>query len=230
MQIALHEIPLRETLHFLGWRGTPLDRSLVAQIQAVTQRALDSVDPRVVYRRLPLSESFAAEGTAFSVQGDDAAAMLQPCHEIILFAATLGAQSERALLKEQARDSAQAMLLDAVFSAAVEELCDQAEKRLRQELTEEGLYLTDRFSPGYGDMPLEQTRTICDVLNTNRSLGLTVSASGIMIPRKSVTAVMGISKTPVRMRPRGCEGCAMRGTCPMRRNEESYDGKENHFA
>ncbi|MBR5302164.1 MAG: methionine synthase [Clostridia bacterium] len=218
MQIALKEIPLHETLHFLGWRGTPLDQPLLDQIKVVTQRALEAIEPRVVYRRASLTDGRTAEGTAFCVEGADAAAMLQPCHEIILFAATLGAQSERMLLKEQAKDGAQAVLLDAVFSAAIEALCDRAEARLRRELTEGGLYLTDRFSPGYGDMPLSQSRMICEVLNTNRSIGLTVSASGIMIPRKSVTAVMGVSRTPVSLRPRGCAGCSMRETCPMRRN------------
>lgn len=218
MQIALKEIPLHETLHFLGWRGTPLDQAMIDQIKAVTQRALEVIEPRVVYRKTSLTEGRTADGTAFCVQGNAAAAMLQPCHEIILFAATLGAQSERMLLKQQAKDSAQALLLDAVFSAAIEALCDRAEGQLRSELSEGGLYLTDRFSPGYGDMPLAQTRTICEVLNTSRSIGLTVSASGIMIPRKSVTAVMGVSRKPVPLRPRGCAGCTMRETCPMRRN------------
>ncbi len=61
----------------------------------------------------------------------------------------------------------------------------------------QALYLTDRFSPGYGDMPLAQSGQICEVLNTGRSIGLTVSQSGILMPRKSVTAVLGISRTQV---------------------------------
>ena len=192
MQVILNEIPIRETLHFLGWRGTPLESALVHQINEISQRAIACCEPRVVYKRFKLSSDGGVEGAAFFPKGNDIAAMLQPCHEGILFAATLGVQSERMLLKEQARDSAQAVLLDAVLSAAIEEVCNQAEEWLRRELAGEGMYLTNRFSPGYGDMPLEQTLMMCEVLDTNRSIGLTVSSSGIMIPRKSVTAVMGV--------------------------------------
>lgn len=219
--MMLPEIPLRETLHFLGWRGTPLDRALIDQIQMVSKQALESLEPRVIVRRFPLAEENRLEGTTISLSGADIAELLRPCHEAVLLAATLGVQSERMLLKAQAKDAAQALVLDAVLSAAIEAVCDEAEKRLRQELNDKGMYLTDRFSPGYGDMPLEQTRAICEILSANRNIGLGVSASGIMIPRKSVTAVMGISRTPVSRRLQGCAGCTMRETCPMRRNEES---------
>lgn len=221
MQITLNEIPLRETLHFLGWRGTLLDHVLMEQIQEISKQALACLQPRVIIRRFLLEDENRLKGTTLSLHGADVAEMLRPCHEAAVLAATLGAQSERMLLKAQAKDSAQALVLDAVLSAAIEAVCDEAENRFRHELGGEGMYLTDRFSPGYGDMPLEQTRMICEVLNTDRSIGLTVSASGIMIPRKSVTAVMGISRTPVFRRPHGCLGCAMKVTCPMRRNEEA---------
>ena len=81
---------------------------------------------------------------------------------------------------------------------------------------ESGLYLTDRFSPGYGDMPLAQTREICAVLQTEKSIGLSVSQSGIMIPRKSVTAILGISSIPQKRRPSQCALCSMNRTCAMR--------------
>ena len=109
--------------------------------------------------------------------------------------------------------------MDAVLSAAIEAVCDQAESELREEAQRRDMYLTDRFSPGYGDMPLAQTREICEILDASKSIGLTVSHSGIMIPRKSVTAVMGVSRTPVSRRPAGCEGCAMRKTCALSRSK-----------
>lgn len=143
--------------------------------------------------------------------------MLSGCHEAVLLAATLGAGSERMLLREQARGASRALLLDAVLSAGIEAVCDGIEARLREECEAQGLFLTDRFSPGYGDMPLEQTKEILGVLDAQKRIGLTVTATGLMMPRKSVTAVMGVSETPVERRPSGCEGCAARETCAMRR-------------
>ena len=109
---------------------------------------------------------------------------------------------------------------ETVLFAAIESVCDDAENQLRREAEASGKYLTDRFSPGYGDMPLEQSKGICRVLSADKNIGLTVSQSGIMIPRKSVTAVMGISQTPVPRRPSGCEGCSARATCPLRRADK----------
>ena len=210
-------IDLREILHFLGWRGTPVEPALIAQLETLSRQAMDEVQPRVVLRRFVLGRDYRLEGTSLSLKGADIAGMLEPCGEVYLLAATLGAQSERLLLRRQAKSGAEAVLMDAVLSAAIEAVCDREEVQLRKKLHDEGLYLTDRFSPGYGDMPLEQTRGICEVLDCSRSIGLTVSSSGLMIPRKSVTAAMGVSRTPVSRRPSGCAGCEARHTCSMRR-------------
>lgn len=217
MDAELLQIPLREVLHFLGWRGTPVDAPLLAQIRDLCDLAVREVRPRMAERRFPLAPDGSLAGTSMTPKGNDVRAMLAPCREAVLLAATLGAESERLLLRMQAKDAAQALLLDAVLSAAIEAVLDAREEALRGELAAQGRYLTDRFSPGYGDMPLAQTREICEVLGAQRAIGLTVSAGGVMIPRKSVTAILGISDVPVARRPAGCEGCAARETCALRR-------------
>ena len=217
MDAELLQIPLREVLHFLGWRGTPVDAPLLAQIRDLCDLAVREVRPRMAERRFPLAPDGSLAGTSMTPKGNDVRAMLAPCREAVLLAATLGAESEQLLLRMQAKDAAQALLLDAVLSAAIEAVLVAREEALRGELAAQGRYLTDRFSPGYGDMPLAQTREICEVLGAQRAIGLTVSAGGVMIPRKSVTAILGISDVPVARRPAGCEGCAARETCALRR-------------
>ena len=217
MDAELLQIPLREVLHFLGWRGTPVDAPLLAQIRDLCDLAVREVRPRMAERRFPLAPDGSLAGTSMTPKGNDVRAMLAPCREAVLLAATLGAESERLLLRMQAKDAAQALVLDAVLSAAIEAVLDAREEALRRELAAQGRYLTDRFSPGYGDMPLAQMREICEVLGAQRAIGLTVSAGGVMIPRKSVTAILGISDVPVARRPAGCEGCAARETCALRR-------------
>ena len=217
MDAELLQVPLREVLHFLGWRGTPVDAPLLAQIRDLCDLAVREVRPRKAERRFPLAPDGSLAGTSMTPKGNDVRAILAPCREAVLLAATLDAESERLLLRMQAKDAAQALLLDAVLSAAIEAVLDAREEALRRELAAQGRYLTDRFSPGYGDMPLAQTREICEVLGAQRAIGLTVSAGGVMIPRKSVTAILGISDVPVARRPAGCEGCAARETCALRR-------------
>ena len=221
MDAELLQIPLREVLHFLGWRGTPVDAPLLAQIRDLCDLAVREVRPRMAERRFPLAPDGSLAGTSMTPKGNDVRAMLAPCREAVLLAATLGAESERLLLRMQAKDAAQALLLDAVLSAAIEAVLDAREEALRGELAAQGRYLTDRFSPGYGDMPLAQTREICEVLGAQRAIGLTVSAGGVMIPRKSVTAIMGVSRAPVSRRPSGCAACSMRGQCTLCKDQHN---------
>lgn len=214
--LKIESIDMREILHFLGWRGTPLEPELLSSMKRISAHVSSTLQPRAVMKTIPYQHD-AEKTNMFDPLGCDVLQMLSDSHEIVLFAATLGADSERMLLREQAVSPADAVLLDAVLSAAIEAFCNEQEAMLRTQLAQNGLYLTDRFSPGYGDMPLEQTREICVVLGADRRIGLTVSQSGIMIPRKSVTAVMGVSRNQPAHRATGCAVCAMRESCMMRK-------------
>ena len=110
-----------------------------------------------------------------------------------------------------------ALMLDSCASCAIENVCDNFQNELEERLFNENLYLTDRFSPGYGDMPFEQQREICEILNTSKTIGVSLNESGIMIPRKSVTAIMGIAQKPQKKRFRGCEYCSMFENCDFRK-------------
>ena len=139
-------------------------------------------------------------------------------------AVTLGPGIERLLMRREVTDMADAVILDACASAAVENVCDHFEFDLRDALKGEGLYLTDRFSPGYGDLPLDAQARLCAALDTARRIGLTVSSNYIMVPRKSVTAILGISERPQPLRRRGCEVCSLFLTCPYRKEGVSCHG------
>ena len=215
------QISEREVLHFLGWRGTPVEEALLSSNRVLTAREAPLLMPAKIVRRFPIAEDGSLSGTAFLPGGCDVKRMLASCHEAVLLAATLGAQSERMLLRAQAKDPQEALLVDAILSAAIEAVCDEAEQMLRNDLLRDRLYLTDRFSPGYGDMPIDQSREISAVLNTPIAIGMTVSSSGILMPRKSVTAIMGISRARVERRPSGCAGCPARATCAFSRNTKS---------
>lgn len=219
MTVDIPQIQMREVLHFLGWRGQSVEESLKAQIRSTILAVQNELRANVITRQFELDAARQMKDTAFIPKGNDICALLRDCDRAIVMAATLGAQSERLLLRTQAKSSADALLMDAVLSAAIEAVCDEQERLLREDCSLHGLYLTDRFSPGYGDMPLEQSREICAVLQTEKTIGLTVAASGIMIPRKSVTAILGISSVPQKRRPSPCALCSMNQTCVLREIE-----------
>ena len=119
------------------------------------------------------------------------------------------------------RPVGQALLLDACASAAVENLLEQLQAGLTAELQEQGWQLTARFSPGYGDLPLDCQAQFCATLDAARRIGLTVSSSGLLLPRKSVTAVIGLAQQELRAEQRdlsrhNCAACRLLD-CPYRR-------------
>lgn len=217
MIVSVPSIEMREVLHFLGWRGGSVEESLLDQIRAIMRLVREEIKPCVITRSFGIDADYELDDTVFSPEGKDVRRILETCSSAILMAATLGVQSERLLLRWQVRSAADALLMDAVLSAAIEAVCDEQERILRASYGEKGLYLTDRFSPGYGDMPLGQTKEICAVLQTEKTIGLTVSGSGIMIPRKSVTALLGVSSLKQSRRPSPCSVCTMRETCALRK-------------
>ena len=149
------------------------------------------------------------------IEGRDLRTLLRESTEIVLFAATLGAEVELLLRRAQLRDMAEAVILDACADCAIENVCDNFCADLAQEVAP--AHLTDRFSPGYGDLPLAHQRVIFDALNVTRRIGVTLTGSGLMLPQKSVTAILGIAPTPQPRRDDRCAGCSMYDTCTRRK-------------
>jgi hypothetical protein len=82
-------------------------------------------------------------------------------------------------------------MLQALGSERVEALCDEFCRLMAIESKRE---LRPRFSPGYGDLPLELQRDIFRLLEPSRRIGVVLNDSLLMSPSKSVTAIIGIEK------------------------------------
>ena len=194
------------------------DPPLLSQLSAAADRLARAAPPRWVWRADPLAfgpEGPALEGAGLALPGEMAARMLGGCAQAAVLICTLGAAFEALLRAEQARGMARAALLDACGSAWVEAGCDAAQAEIAGRFP--GAYLTDRFSPGYGDLPLAVQKEICNLLDAPRRLGVQVTDSFLMNPSKSVTAVVGLSDRPQPARIRGCGFCNLRENCQFRK-------------
>ena len=110
---------------------------------------------------------------------------------------------------------AKALTLDCCASAAVEEVCDQIERELQGHVP--GCSFPFRYSPGYGDLPLSVQGPLLDLLDAPRRVGLCASASHILTPRKSVTAILGVAQGEIAQQKRSCLGCPAQGSCQYRK-------------
>ena len=148
MLCLLHHIPTEETIRYaLGCAvPKPVDPQWQSKAQAAQQQVLQSSQPRFCWRVFP-----SAPLLEQLLSGQDIRSHLSGCTDCILLAATLGAQVDALIRRAQVRDMEQALWLDAAASAAIEEVCDTAQRQIAEQL---GQSLTHRFSCGYGDLPL----------------------------------------------------------------------------
>ncbi|MBQ9268887.1 MAG: vitamin B12 dependent methionine synthase, activation domain protein [Oscillospiraceae bacterium] len=218
MEPRLTGINEREALLYLGYRGGEIPAGIRTDLERCRDTILKTARPRAVWREFPLNPDGSLEGTAFRPEGNDVKELLRQCHHVILFGATLGAEVETLLRRAQVQNMADAVMLDCCASAAIENVCDNLCADLQEEL--EG-YLTDRFSPGYGDLPFAQQPEFCRVLDLHRRIGVSLSPGGLMIPQKSVTALMGRSDRPQTRRFRGCAVCSRFETCELRKRGDA---------
>ena len=77
-------------------------------------------------------------------------------------------------------------------------------------------HFTGRYSPGYGDFPIEMQKTLLQSVDGPKTIGLTVNESSILIPRKSITAVIGTADHPVTGYLATCDECSIKYNCRLR--------------
>ena len=223
MEPRLTGIDRGETLRALGWRGEHVMPELFRVVERCEALMLETARPRAVWRFFDLLPGGKLAGAGFTPQGKDVRALLADCDRAILFGVTLGAEAEALLRRTQAVNMTDAVVLNACASAAVENVCDNLCADLALQVAPR--FLTDRFSPGYGDMPLEQQAQLCRALDITRRIGVSLTSGGMMIPQKSVTAIVGVADRPQRMRPRGCAACALRETCAYGKDGQGCGAK-----
>lgn len=110
-----------------------------------------------------------------------------------LLVATIGEKLEQQVEKLFTEGNyTKSIVLDAIGSAAVENLADQLELKLVQQAEKYGYLITPRFSPGYGDWSLSNQREIIKATDAEQ-YGIKINSSQMLLPRKSITAIIGWS-------------------------------------
>ncbi len=221
---------INEVLRYLGGgKEANAPVLLQQQIQKTLAQLDDQLSPKSLHRVFPLQHEpdgsitlLAAPGKpAFTLTGQLANTMLKSCHQAVLLLATLGLTFDAMLRTQQARSMAEAAILDACGNVLVEEACDRMEQDIQQHFP--NLHLSDRFSPGYGDLPLPLQKELLHALDAQRNAGVYLSDTYLMTPAKTVTAIVGLSSLPQQAKIRGCAYCSLRDTCTIRKDGKRCD-------
>ncbi len=150
---------------------------------------------RVCYRTFEVSKKGDVLDLGFaSVDSQALKKNLSGCHEIVLFAATVGLEIDRLIARYGHVSPAKALMFQAIGAERIESLCDVFNAEIKARAKESGYSTRPRYSPGYGDLPIKLQRDIFNVLDCPRKIGLSLNDSFLMSPSKSVTALIGIGK------------------------------------
>lgn len=212
------EISRREIRRYLGYGREDADEKVAGLIEECVGELEAAASPKSIYRVYPLRllPEEELDFTVFRTRSRNLSRNLKDCEQVILFAATLGTEADSLIRRYTKLQMSKAVTMQAAATAMIESYCDEVNTRLKEEFEENGLYLRPRFSPGYGDFPLECQRDITAVLETAKRIGIMLTDSLLMTPSKSVTAVMGVSPKPYRCEVKGCEACS-KTDCAYRR-------------
>ena len=218
MEVRLSQLNTDEVLRYMGCPPEKADVSLCAAVERGAREMLRAAVPRWAYRVFDLT--FEEGGVRLSggllLPGADLKAHLSGCSRAVLFCATLGVEADRLIRRAEPRDPLEMLILDNCGTAAVEELCDGIERELQSRFP--GCYFPFRYSPGYGDLPISLQGDLLQLLDAPRRVGLTATDSHLLVPRKSVTAILGVSDTPVPSHIRSCLACAGYHSCQYRKS------------
>lgn len=217
--MTLDKINRGEAFRYMGQRGE-MTEQLHGLADECEARLLSAISPKLVYAVFDIErgEEISVLGTSLKLAGESIRGHLEGCGKCALMAVTLGSGVDSVLRELESSAMEKAFVADALASAAVEQVCDLAEEEIKSRLG--GLHFTWRFSPGYGDLPLAIQGDFLNVLNAQKRIGLTVTDSLILIPRKSVTAIIGISNHELKPKTRGCSTCLIREKCEFRKRGE----------
>lgn len=213
------EIDRKEVYRYLGYRGQEADAATKELVEACVAELVGIAEPKVVMKEYPLAvlDDGTVDCGCFCVTSKNLAKNLGGCGQVLLAAVTLGIGVDRLLTKYGKLQVSKAVIIQAAAAAMVEAYCNALCQAWKLEYEEKGLYLRPRFSPGYGDFSLECQELILNGLDAGKRIGITLTDGGLMVPTKSVTAVIGLSPVEQPCHVEGCEACEKRN-CQYRRN------------
>jgi len=216
--ISIENVNRKEIFRYLGYGAHEADGETKKLSEECLEELFKAADFRMIMREFPLiiKEENRIDGGCFVTGSRNLLKNLGGCSRVLVMAATLGTGVDRLLSRYGKLFVAKAVVMQAAAAAMIEAYCNDLCAGWQREYEERGLYLRPRYSPGYGDFPLSCQKSILDGLEAGKRIGIVLTDGGLMLPSKSVTAVIGVSPVKGFCHVEGCEAC-QKTDCAYRR-------------
>lgn len=193
-----------DIFRYMGIPSNQADSKTKSIVSAILEELKKASVPRHIIKEAENVSAFESESLSSHIKD---------CEKIYILAATLGTGVDTVIRKYLKTDIFKASAAQAAATYLIEKYCDEITASLKPD----GLYPKPRFSPGYGDFSLKHQGMILELLDAGKRLGITLTESSMMIPTKTVTAIIGFSQT---------ENCVS-NKCRLCKKEECQFRKED---
>ena len=187
------KVTLDEITRYLRMGTASPDEALINRIELLLDNSYKIIRPTHIWRRFTISNGVIGTADQYIPITGTLSMHLKNCREAYLVCGTIGTSFDALLRKVSTISSSDLLILQAIGTALIEKWMDSTEYKIRKELAI-GECITSRYSPGYGDFPLEAQHTILNLLDTPRKIGVSLTDTILMVPSKSVSAVIGVQR------------------------------------
>lgn len=175
-----------EILRYMRMGTASPDAALADRIDARERDVLAAMRPDFVADLVDVAYGEASYSVGpLVLASNDLRRTLRGAKKAYLFAATLGLGVDQLLRRAAVTGASDLLIVQAVATVAVEQYANEAEMTLCGPRA-------PRFSPGYGDLPLTIQSKFLSAIDGKRRLGITLTDTCLMIPSKSITAIIGV--------------------------------------
>ncbi|MCQ2576465.1 MAG: hypothetical protein MJ162_06945 [Treponema sp.] len=196
-QLQITEQDFSEAARYLGYQRLSVpDQTIKQLIEECIQELSKAIKPQAVFEYFPVEVNQQTNEISFAdvkITSKNLTVNLKNSKEIVLLAATIGPQVDALIRRTQATNPAKAAVFQSCGAMYIEKIVDLLNDFIKETASAQKKACRPRFSPGFGDVPLETQKEFFRLLPCTR-IGLTLMDTLIMSPEKSVTAFIGIYK------------------------------------
>lgn len=221
MQIIRPCITELNRAEFLRYAG--LNKFLDAQLEDLLEQAGQEIlllsEPQVVWTKYSHDASCRTfmSKIPYVYHSANLSKHLQDCQAVIAMSATIGEAVEEKITELFATGNyTLAVLLEAGATTLVEQVADYACQFIDKDLQKKGLKTTSRFSPGYADWDLSAQAEFLPLTHGDK-INIALTESMMLVPRKSITAIIGVKSNVHQVAEKKADKCA---TCSNKSNCE----------
>lgn len=192
IMIDFSKVDRNEVYRYMGNGASEPDNKLKAITEDIIKELAENISPAYIIRETGIEiEGIVVSLDFCKVSSKALSEHLKGTEKGYILAATIGSEADRIISKYSILSPVKAIAAQAAAAAMIEEYADAVCKKIQNET---GLYPKPRFSPGYGDFPLDFQKTILDALEAPKRIGLCLTDGGLLTPVKSITAVVGMTE------------------------------------